>query len=428
MAKTIVWQRLSWVAVSTLFLIFVQFSHGDTTLVEQALGPDDAAAKAAIEQLRGEGPAGVAAMLAVVPAFDDPSRPRWERALDAVCAQRDCAASGLFWHTNLDAARAEAERTGKPILSLRLLGRLDEEASCANSRFFRTILYPDPRIEEFLKNNYVLHWQSVRPVPRVSIDFGDGRVLNGTITGNSIHYVLDQKGRLVDALPGLYGPGMFLDKLERGEAAARRLAELADEPYLLALRKLHAEALLAREQELTDEGGLATMLALAPAVGEGLLPVRKAERLAMTKAATQMPLVNALSPPVIRGFEPEPFDWQPLAERHWADWRLSFKTRMLVARKHLAATGVADGQEGHAVAKFERLVGLDSVRNEYLLHTILHSWLAMPLDAVPDLTAFNDRVYEQLFLTPRSDPWLGLMTPETFLALAPDAEAQMITR
>src|SRR5436309_870606 len=95
--------------------------------------------------------------------------------LDRVCAQKDTHTSLLYWHTELPAAMAEARRTARPILSLRLLGRLDEELSCANSRFFRKLLYPEGRINQRLRQDFVLHWQSVRPVPRVTIDFGDGR-------------------------------------------------------------------------------------------------------------------------------------------------------------------------------------------------------------------------------------------------------------
>src|SRR6478736_10291808 len=97
----------------------------------------------------------------------------------------------LHWFTNLDEAIAASR--GKPILSLRLLGRLDQELSCANSRFFKKLLYPDPRIAQVLREDFVLHWQSVRPVPIVTIDFGDGRRVTRTLTGNSAHLVLDAR-------------------------------------------------------------------------------------------------------------------------------------------------------------------------------------------------------------------------------------------
>ena len=59
-------------------------------------------------------------------------------------------------------------------------------------------------------------------------------------------------------------------------------------------------------------------------------------------------------------------------------------------------------------------IALDTVRNEYALHSQIHTWLS----AVPvEMEAFNDRVYAELFLMPRSDPWLGLAPPDDFAAL-----------
>ena len=50
---------------------------------------------------------------------------------------------------------------------------------------------------------------------------------------------------------------------------------------------------------------------------------------------------------------------------------------------------------------------LDTVRNEYLLHSRLYTWL-MADPARHDLEKLNEKVYAKLFLTPNSDPWLGL--------------------
>ena len=151
-------------------------------------------------------------------------------ALDAVCAQYDAHTSLLYWFTDLRAALAEARRTGKPVLSLRLLGRLDQALSCANSRFFRRLLYPEPRINEVLRRDFVLHWHSLRPVPKVTIDLGDGRKIEKTLTGNSVHVVLDPRGRVVDALPGLLEPATFLAQLVQARTFA-----LADRRTLPAL-------------------------------------------------------------------------------------------------------------------------------------------------------------------------------------------------
>ena len=156
-------------------------------------------------------------------------------ALDGICNQKDAHTTLLYWFTDLPAASAEAQRTQRPILSLRLLGRLDEELSCANSRFFRKLLYPEARINRVLRERFVLHWESVRPVPRVTIDFGNGKKLERTLTGNSAHVVLDMYGRPVDALPGLFSADVFLELLVR--AAAFGTADRG------RLARMHADAL-----------------------------------------------------------------------------------------------------------------------------------------------------------------------------------------
>ncbi len=85
-----------------------------------------------------------------------------------LCTQRDCYASKLYWYTDLEQAKEKAKATGKPILSLRLLGKLDQDLSCANSRFFRVALYPNAEISKLLQDRYILHWKSVRPAPKVT--------------------------------------------------------------------------------------------------------------------------------------------------------------------------------------------------------------------------------------------------------------------
>ena len=186
---------------------------------EQAVSADPHKAQQAVRELREAGPAGLQALEAQrsgikvqqIGLQGEAGTPRehWIKAMEQVGAQHDNWAAGLYWYTDLEKAKAAAQQQKKPILSLRLLGNLDEELSCANSRFFRTALYPHAQINKKLRADFILHWQSVRPVPKVTIDFGDGRKMETTITGNSIHYVLDSQGRILDALPGLYGPGAF---------------------------------------------------------------------------------------------------------------------------------------------------------------------------------------------------------------------------
>lgn len=382
-------------------------------------------APAAVGSLRRMGPAGVQALLDLAAAEPDLGKsPAFGAALDAVCAQKDCAASHLYWYTDLAAAREEARRTGKPILSLRLLGRLDEELSCANSRFFRAILYPDPAVARLLRERFVLHWQSVRPVPKVTVDFGDGRRLVGTVTGNSIHYVLDARGRLVDALPGLNGPGAFLRFLERTAAEAGRMAALDDAGYVRELKKYHtdrrAAVLAALTEDFRQSGAESPEQAAQVTVTSAQWPwpherpAWRASERAVSKSSVEMPILMAVLPDagLLRTPEITP---SAVAELHWEDAKLSEESRRLLLARSEAWIKV---DPKSAVAHFQNLIAEDTVRNEYLLHPAVHAWLAASR-GVPDLAAFNERVYAQLFLTPSSDPWLGLAPAEVYAVLTP---------
>ena len=49
--------------------------------------------------------------------------------------------------------------------------------------------------------------------------------------------------------------------------------------------------------------------------------------------------------------------------------------------------------------------------------------MALPLRPPVDLTALTNRIYDELFLTPRTDPWLGLVAADTYSAIEGDPGA-----
>src|SRR6266850_794988 len=67
-------------------------------------------------------------------APDGPARDTLAAQIDAVAHQKYATVSRLYWHTDLASARTAAREQGRPILHLRMLGNLDEDLSCANSR------------------------------------------------------------------------------------------------------------------------------------------------------------------------------------------------------------------------------------------------------------------------------------------------------
>ena len=414
----------------------------NNALALQAISSDANAARVAIEELRAQGPAGLEALLqthaaAIAPHLDaaqvlrfHPQDAEWLRiaaALDAVAQQKDSFAAGLYWYTDLKAAQTEARRTRKPILSLRLLGRLTDEYSCANSRFFRTVLYANPQVAQYLREHFILHWQSERPAPRITIDFGDGRKIERTITGNSIHYIVDAEGHVLDALPGLYGPAAFLRALQRVETLALQLRGKPDAVRGEMLQTYHRDNLqrlndawaadlkragvdIARAQE---EAANTPNAANAPTA------VRAAP-LAVTKRAVEMPLVSELNPdPNSLGTITDEAAWRKIAALHATDAMLDARSQALMAQ-HLPPLLVNRKLTPEArlyVMKenFEQLIALDTVRNEYLMHARLHSWLGVVLPPTWDVV--NRRVYAEMFLTPRTDEWLGLQGPDTYTGL-----------
>src|SRR5262249_729383 len=117
-------------------------------LARRAVSPYPFESGPAIAELRNLGPRGLDLLFQVYGeqiirlSPESPrqraSDPEWQRltaVLDSVSQQRDSYASRLYWYTDFEQAKASARASGKPILSLRLLGNLTDEFSCANSRF-----------------------------------------------------------------------------------------------------------------------------------------------------------------------------------------------------------------------------------------------------------------------------------------------------
>lgn len=387
-------------------------------LAKDAVFADKAAAAAAWSKLRSEGPRGLEALFAAhrqtIEAMRQGRLPlgsematRVRAALDSVAQQRDAFASGLFWFTDFAAAQAAARASGRPILSLRLLGRLDEEFSCANSRFFRTTLYANDEVATALRENFVLHWQSVRPAPLISVDFGDGRRIERTITGNSIHYLVDADGDVIDALPGLLGAKVFLANLREAIETVNAARPLSREDRLAFFAHKHRDAL--RELSARWDRDMSTLgLENRPLVPEGA-------RLALAKENSSL---NEL--------------WSRLGALHQIDSGLDRSSRSLLRAKNPSADAAAiravsktvvEAPLLRALRNLETTIAQDTVRNEYLLHSQIHAWLAAAPEP-PTLAALNRRIYAELFLTPDEDPWLGLAPRDTLSALENDGRLE----
>jgi hypothetical protein len=363
-----------------------------------------------------QGPAAVQAFVKQhgVRADRQPS-PDIRAALDKLCQQRDCYASQLYWYTDLDQAKAAAQASGKPILSLRLLGRLDEELSCANSRFFRVALYANAAISQQLRDRFILHWSSERPVPKMTLDFGDGRKLERTVTGNSIHYVLDAQGQVIDALPGLYSPQAFGAQLSEIEAMYGRYGKVARSAQPAFLQTYHQNQLSQLQQRWVSElkqAGLST----PPRLLEIKAPdAATAGLMAMTKRRVELPIL-----PLEAARTNQSALNQITDEAAWKKLALQIPSNLDANSLALMRTKLSPSAPlNPAATQFQQNMALDTARNEYLLHGQIHQWLMRP-DVTPTLAALNQWVYAEIFLTPASDPWLGLRPAGAFAAIDAD--------
>lgn len=367
---------------------------------------------ARILALRREGPPALERLCAfydTLPA--GPEKEDLEREIDAVAAQRYATISRLYWYTDLELAKNAARAAHKPILSLRILGRLDEDQSCANSRFFRVVLYADPDVSLFLRENFVLHWSSERAVPKVTIDYGDGRRIDTTLGGNSAHYVLDWDGRALDILPGLYSPKAFVRGLGEVLPLALESPSLGDKERALKVGALHRRLDDSAAERWSSR--VETKPVPKP-LDQGILD---AETIALSKAGPEMKTLGAL-----RGGRGVAFG--TAGAKHLDEARLSAPSVALLRR--LAPSDWSNGQRSVSGSEFDTLVAVfegeiarDTETNESKLRPRAHAAFVYG-DQLYDFATINRFVYAQVFRTPAEDPWLGLATPFLFTGLPND--------
>lgn len=406
--------------------------NGSVSIVQQEQTTNESPEPAGIAELRSQGPAGLYRFLKnhaqELKSTTGLPTPSLRKKLDALCKQRDCHASQLYWHTNFAKAQAEARASNKPILSLRLLGNLDEELSCANSRFFRVALYPNAEVSKYLRERFVLHWESVRPAPVMTIDFGDGRQLKRTVTGNSIHYVLDAEGQPIEALPGLYGPQAFLQHLQRANALWQQTANLTGQDRQQALQTYHQQRLAAIQTAWVQDlqsARIKDVPTLRALPASNTPTAVDAAPIAVTKALVEIPLVSSsMSLSTLADQNrtqlkeaTQPQTWGKLASFHADLARLDENSKSLMRSKHSAYR--SPEKLAKTVQTFEQAMAIDTVRNEYLLHSRLHQWF-VERNQTDTIAQLNEKVYAELFLTPSSDPWLGLVSPDIYSAIEGD--------
>lgn len=76
-------------------------------------------------------------------------------------------------------------------------------------------MFSDDQVAAVINESFEPVWQSLRPVPRVTIDFGNGTVVKRTLHGNVATYVCTPDGQVLDILPGIYEAATYTRELRR---------------------------------------------------------------------------------------------------------------------------------------------------------------------------------------------------------------------
>ncbi len=366
--------------------------------------------------------------------IEGPARDAVALEVDRVGAQRYASTSRLYWYTSLVDAEAAARAAHRPILALRMLGRLDEDLSCANSRLFRTTLYANTAVGKFLRDNFILYWSSERPVPKVTIDFGDGRKLERTTTGNSAHYVLDEDGTVLDVLPGLYAPAVFQTELAKSLELARRVRGVDARQRVAATIAFHTEALERSKTAFAAVAGGRYRRISSP--GE----LARAQEITMAKSSMERPdlarigmhpgsiAVDDINQWTVIGMRAFQLGTEETAAGTTAtDPRAAVRNLLdpqslaLIVKLHNAVPAplVAKGEQlAGILSRLERNVIADTAINELQLRDQIRSQIIRTRDL--RFATLNSWIYATVFHTPKADAWVGLLERTNFTGLPGD--------
>ena len=282
--------------------------------------------------------------------------------------------NGVGWYASFSDALVEAKQTDKPILLLSMFGHLDEDMPCANARTLRATLFKDPEFKKLVTDDVIPAWEMVRAVPRIQIDFGDGKKITRTVRGNAVMYLVNPEGKVVDAFPGVYTSHDFIPAIRES------IAQLA-----------HADA----ETVIAYHKERGAMIPLSLSTGG--------------KAAVESPTLALIGAKPFAGavstYKAESPAQQKFAEaaRRISDLSLTPMSPDDVVRK-ITGSPLA-GRNMQDVAY--DILRTDSNNNMVRMRPVIHLWLASESD-LPSPEKARDVVLETILKIPFKDPYFGL--------------------
>ena len=247
-----------------------------------------------------------------------------------------------------------------------------------------------------LNTEFVPCWESVRPVPKVTIDFGNGHLVHRTLTGNTVMYICLPNGEVVDALPGVFTPRDF--QLEVGKVLTFM--------HLLNADKLDSDSkILAWHRGQLDERiQYETILSM----GKGFVECPLLDALGMRNSPARLARAIPSSALGSSALSNLPIDklksaFQSLCARTDDISHHAMKVEQL--KENLKITRVGMSPSPEELGKM--VVELDSRNNLHTVHPAVHLLFATFIKP-PTPSECSETIYKQLLHVPINDPDLGL--------------------
>lgn len=309
------------------------------------------------------------------------------------------------------------------------------------------MLLSDPETAKLLNTEFVPCWDTVRPVPQVTIDFGNGHTLKRTLAGNTVISICAADGRVLDAYPGVYTPAAFkgqisdtlglFRKLTAAPAPAEQAAELAAWHREQFVKGVRAEGARLTLSKAFVESPLLAALGVPPAKAFGYgqaapagdpppaiaVPATPSRVLTTTsKAIVQSTVMKALTPdqvvsptaapPGVPATGPTSPSIDPLADPQTAFAQFSERIedvskRAATVRQLRRTTTGPDAPKKTPEQIGKEAVEADATINIRAIRPAVHLWF-MANGAPRDARSVRDVMYRDLLHVPVDDPYLGL--------------------
>jgi hypothetical protein len=147
----------------------------------------------------------------------------------------------VHWHASFAEAKLASEKSHKPVLLFHMFGYLDRQYCCSNARIARTVLFSSDKIAKYINATFEPVWESVRPAPLVTLDFGNGHTVRRTLHGNIATYICGSDGAVYDILPGIYSPAVYRSQLEACKTLADPACSRTGNELTAFLRDYHTQ-------------------------------------------------------------------------------------------------------------------------------------------------------------------------------------------